>query len=405
MHDLGHTVMITQFRINHFKSLMMKKPVTLNPGLNLMIGLNSSGKSTFLQAIDFVSALPRFGGYRSWLDKRGWEAKDLACRVKSGPRSRSMPLIEFEAVYEEPGDHLPYQWSGAFSVGEGRCETEKLNHGAWRYEYAKKGEFYVVKDTDFIDAKPAINPLSFHYEGSFFSIFESEKIQGFRKLASNCYSLDLLSPQQMRAHVRRRSEAGVGTGGELLGHALLDLSESEAEKLAVVMRRFHPVYESFDVKKQRGGSVRFSINEKFADGISRLETEATHISDGLLRLIAIIVSTMRCRGGTLLIDELEDGLNPEVMEPLLHYLAYDAGCQTIVTTHSPILLSYLNDEQAHQAVKLLFKDEAGMSRCVPFFDLPTTKKMLDTLYPGEVMLQCDLNNLSEEACAYAENQQ
>lgn len=380
--------MITQFRINHFKSLMMKKPVTLNPGLNLMIGLNSSGKSTFLQAIDFVSALPCFGGYSSWLDKRGWEAEDLACRVKSGPRSRSMPLIEFEAVYEEPGDHLPYQWSGAFSVGKGRCESEKLCHGPDQYEP---------------DKDP--NMKSFNYEGSFFSIFEPEKIQGFRKLASNCYSLDLLSPQQMRAHVRRRSEAGVGTGGELLGHALLDLSESEAEKLAVVMRRFHPVYESFDVKKQRGGSVRFSINEKFADGVSRLETEATHISDGLLRLIAIIVSTMRCRGGTLLIDELEDGLNPEVMEPLLHYLAYDAGCQTIVTTHSPILLSYLNDEQAHQAVKLLFKDEAGMSRCVPFFDLPTTKKMLDTLYPGEVMLQCDLNNLSKEACAYAENQQ
>ena len=380
--------MITQFRINHFKSLMMKKPVTLNPGLNLMIGLNSSGKSTFLQAIDFVSALPCFGGYSSWLDKRGWEAEDLACRVKSGPRSRSMPLIEFEAVYEEPGDHLPYQWSGAFSVGKGRCESEKLCHGPDQYEP---------------DKDP--NMKSFNYEGSFFSIFEPEKIQGFRKLASNCYSLDLLSPQQMRAHVRRRSEAGVGTGGELLGHALLDLSEYEAEKLAVVMRRFHPVYESFDVKKQRGGSVRFSINEKFADGVSRLETEATHISDGLLRLIAIIVSTMRCRGGTLLIDELEDGLNPEVMEPLLHYLAYDAGCQTIVTTHSPILLSYLNDEQAHQAVKLLFKDEAGMSRCVPFFDLPTTKKMLDTLYPGEVMLQCDLNNLSKEACAYAENQQ
>ncbi len=380
--------MITQFRINHFKSLMMKKPVTLNPGLNLMIGLNSSGKSTFLQAIDFVSALPCFGGYSFWLDKRGWEAKDLACRVKSGPRSRSMPLIEFEAVYEEPGDHLPYQWSGAFFVGKGRCESEKLCHGPDQYEP---------------DKDP--NMKSFNYEGSFFSIFEPEKIQGFRKLASNCYSLDLLSPQQMRAHVRRRSEAGVGTGGELLGHALLDLSESEAEKLAVVMRRFHPVYESFDVKKQRGGSVRFSINEKFADGSSRLETEATHISDGLLRLIAIIVSTMRCRGGTLLIDELEDGLNPEVMEPLLHYLAYDAGCQTIVTTHSPILLSYLNDEQAHQAVKLLFKDEAGMSRCVPFFDLPTTRKMLDTLYPGEVMLQCDLNNLSKEACAYAENQQ
>lgn len=380
--------MITQFRINHFKSLMMKKPVTLNPGLNLMIGLNSSGKSTFLQAIDFVSALPRFGGYRSWLDKRGWEAKDLVCRVKSGARSRSVPLIEFEAVYEEPGDHLPYRWSGALSVGKGRCESEKLCHGPDQYEP---------------DKDP--NMKSFNYEGSFFSIFEPAKIQGFRKLASNCYSLDLLSPQQMRAHVRRRSEAGVGTGGELLGHALLDLSESEAEKLADVMRRLHPAYESFDVKKQRGGSVRFSINEKFADGISQLETEATHISDGLLRLMAIIVSTMRCRGGTLLIDELEDGLNPEVMEPLLNYLAYDAGCQTIVTTHSPILLSYLNDDQAHQAVKLLFKDEAGMSRCVPFFDLPTTRKMLDTLYPGEVMLQCDLNNLSKEACAYAENQQ
>lgn len=396
--------MITQFRISHFKSLLMKKPIRLDPGLNLMIGLNSSGKSTLLQAIDFVCALPGSYGFSRWLDKRGWEAQDLSCRVKSGARARSAALIEFEARYENPGDPPPYQWSGTFSVGKGRCESEKLSRGDYQYEYVKQGESYLVKDTDPLNVKPAISPISFNFEGSFFSIFKPEQAEAFSRLASNCYSLDLLSPQQMRAHVRRRAEAGVGTGGELLGHALLDFSPSETKELADVMKRLHPAYENFSIKRQRGGSVRFSIGEHFADGNSRLETEATHISDGLLRLMAIVVSTMCCRGGTLLIDELEDGLNPEVMGPLLDYLAYEAGCQTIVTTHSPILLSYLNDEQARRAVKLLFKDQAGMSHCVPFFDLPTTKKMLDTLYPGEVMLQCDLEKLSREACEY-ENEQ
>lgn len=150
--------------------------------------------------------------------------------------------------------------------------------------------------------------------------------------------------------------------------------------------------------------MRLFLHELFADGNSGLLTEATHVSDGLLRLMAIVVSAIRCRGGTLLIDGLEDGLNSEVMGPLLDFLRYEAGCQTIVTTHSPVLLSYLNDAEARRAVKLLFKDEAGISHCVPFFDLPIPHRMLETLYPGEVMLQCDLEQLAREACVYEKEQ-
>lgn len=105
----------------------------------------------------------------------------------------------------------------------------------------------------------------------------------------------------------------------------------------------------------------------------------------------------------MLIDELEDGLNPELLEKLMEYFQREANCQVIITTHSPIILSFLNDHDARKAVKLMYKDDAGMSHCVPFFELPTPNKMLKTLYPGEVMLQCYLEDITQEAAQYKIN--
>ncbi len=93
-------IMLQQFSIKNFKSLSLETPVTFHQGLNIIIGLNGSGKTTVLQAIDFVNHLPvENDGYGKWLQKREWEPEDLGCKVKKDGKVSS--LIEFDIRYKE----------------------------------------------------------------------------------------------------------------------------------------------------------------------------------------------------------------------------------------------------------------------------------------------------------------
>jgi len=100
----------------------------------------------------------------------------------------------------------------------------------------------------------------------------------------------------------------------------------------------------------------------------------------------------------VLFDEIENGINPELMQKLVQLLL-GAERQVIVTTHSPLVLNYLPDEVAREAVLLLFRNSAGHTKAVRLFDLPSTQKKLTLLGPGEVFVDTNLEALPAEAMA------
>jgi len=65
----------------------------------------------------------------------------------------------------------------------------------------------------------------------------------------------------------------------------------------------------------------------------------------------------------------------------------------MVTTHSPMILNYLPDDVAKEAVLLLYKTANGFTRCTRYFDLTDTAKKLNALGPGEVFVDTDLTAL------------
>jgi predicted ATPase len=83
----------------------------------------------------------------------------------------------------------------------------------------------------------------------------------------------------------------------------------------------------------------------------------------------------------VLFDEIENGINPELMQKLVALLL-GAERQVIVTTHSPLVLNYLPDEVAKEAVLLLYRNNAGHTKVARLFDLPSTQKKLALLGPG-----------------------
>ena len=78
-------------------------------------------------------------------------------------------------------------------------------------------------------------------------------------------------------------------------------------------------------------------------------------------------------------------------------LLMQAERQVIVTTHSPLVLNYLPDNVAKEAVLLLFRNRSGCTRSVRLFDLPSTQEKLLFLGPGEVYVDSNLESITAEA--------
>ena len=97
----------------------------------------------------------------------------------------------------------------------------------------------------------------------------------------------------------------------------------------------------------------------------------------------------------ILFDEIENGVNPEITEDLVDALVKSSK-QIMVTTHSPMVLNYLEDEQATKSVIFVYKNKQGLTRSIPFFEIPSMKEKLSVMGPGEVFVDTELARLEDE---------
>jgi len=125
-----------------------------------------------------------------------------------------------------------------------------------------------------------------------------------------------------------------------------------------------------------------------------MTTEARHINDGMLRLMAVLAE-LQTDHQFVLFDEIENGVNPELVEFLLDALV-SASQQVLVTTHSPMILNYLEDDVAEEGVLYLYKTLQGSTQAIPFFSISSLKRKLSVMGPGEVFVDTDLTRLYEE---------
>lgn len=379
--------MITNLHIENFKSLA---DFDLPPnGLRLgkftcLIGLNGSGKSTLLQAFDFLGQLA-VGRMRDWLEQRGWKNKELACNL--GKRS---PIIHFRIGFhfDESGD---VEWEGNFNTTLLRCTFEQIKKNDALLLEVNEGRLSIAK----MDQRPpqVIEKPDLAYEGSVFSILQLKDAHSdlfrVKKLLQNLKSLELLSPHLL--HKRAASADDIGIGGEKLAPFLAQLTDDSHRQLQVLLKEFYPHLEKWMVKGYRFGWKGLRVWEDYGSGSV---VDATHLNDGMLRVIAILAQAFS-RHTLLLFDEIENGVNPELVEKLVNWLIKlgSDGKQVIVTTHSPMILNYIPDAVAREAVILLYKLADGRTRCVRFFDLPETQLKLRALGPGEVFVDTKLGEL------------
>lgn len=134
------------------------------------------------------------------------------------------------------------------------------------------------------------------------------------------------------------------------------------------------------------------IAEKFAK--KTLRTPARHVNDGLLRLLAVL-SQLASNEQFLLFDEIENGINPELVEFLVDALV-ESEHQVMVTTHSPVILNYLDDDIARKGVIYLYKNAKGATQAIRLFEIPSLAEKLRVMGPGEAFIDTQLTALEEE---------
>jgi hypothetical protein len=143
------------------------------------------------------------------------------------------------------------------------------------------------------------------------------------------------------------------------------------------------------------------VQERF--GEHRIRSEARQVNDGMLRLMAILAEILTDTQ-FLLFDEIENGINPELVEFLLDTLV-GAQQQILVTTHSPMILNYLEDDVARVGVQYIYKTPQGSTRSVPFFSIPSLARKLEVMGPGEAFADTELSRLPEEIAEMTVGQQ
>ena len=379
-------------KINNFKSL-----VNLRLDLakfNCLIGLNGAGKSTVLQCIDFLAQMVR-GDIKGWLELRRWKPSDLRSRFSS------KRIIEFSMELVKPNGTPIGIWSAHFSPTANRCTSEMLAVPDGSLEVS--GEEITIAYKTGKTSNGSRTKIAFNYEGSMLSVVKDRLLTPsmleFKQLINGLESLDMLTPERLRERTRT-ADGSLGYGGRNLSAFLAELSPEDNLKLVKQLRRAYPQLKKVTSRSLRSGWKQLSATESFGDVL--LRTESRHLNDGMLRLTAILAE-LSSEHGVILFDEIENGINPELIEFVIDNLVKSPK-QIVVTTHSPMILNYLDDDAARQGVIYLYKTRNGHTQAIPFFSIPSLAEKLTVMGPGEAFVDTNLTELSAEIATMAEVQ-
>lgn len=197
----------------------------------------------------------------------------------------------------------------------------------------------------------------------------------------------------------RSQDKDIGAGGEKLSGFLSTIKGKQKSQLVTLLQKFYPQLRDLRIASVKGGWKRLIVTENIKSDyfsfVSTLETDASQLNDGLLRILAILAQAQTSGTSLLLLDEVENGINPEIIEKLVDTLV-ESPVQVLVTSHSPMILNYLDDDVARSAVQFVYKGPKGQTQARRFFDLPRISKKLECMGPGEAFVDTNLAELTHE---------
>jgi predicted ATPase len=232
--------------------------------------------------------------------------------------------------------------------------------------------------------------LSFLDENSHQENF-SELI-ALKQYLNNIYLFDFSGTSKLKSSGNINDEAIMGKFGEHLTSFLYHQPKTVLVELSKKLADYIPFIRNIRIKKKHSGEVELDIQECFNNHF----IGATSLSDGMMRILAIIsLSLMGEKTKTMMIEEIEDGINPYLIEKIVETLmniAQSEAKQFILTTHNPLILDWMLVE----GIYLLYRNkESGQVRAKRFSESSTVTNNLDYMNPGEIWINFDKETIAK----------
>jgi len=353
-----------------------------------LIGLNSAGKSTILQAIDFISAQMR-GDISGWLTSREWDAT----KINSTTSSNFDIIVDLTFSYK----NKLYRWTFVYMALLEECNYESIrvvtnitNNSDNKVLFQViNSKFTIEKDGEIKDGE-----IIQKYAGSFLAKLKPELLPDviveLRDYLQNIHSLDLLSPKELKKESRDGQRLGLS--GENLSSFLHDFNTQQKQNILTNLQKCYPNIKDYMIRPTANGYYKLEITENFQG--KSITNEAKYLNDGILRMIAIFAQ-LETSQRFLLFDEIENGINSELIEYLLDILIASKH-QIIITTHSPMILNYMDDEVAKKSIQYIYKTLGGATKSIPFFEIPSMAEKLEMMGAGSAYVDTNLAELVDE---------
>ena len=185
----------------------------------------------------------------------------------------------------------------------------------------------------------------------------------------------------------QKSDGSIGFEGKHLSSYLYQAGK-KVEAIAEQLKKVYPALDAVNVKKLPNGLKQLEVVE------NKIKTESQHLSDSMLRLIAILAQLQSDRN-VVAFDEIENGINTEAVAFLMRTLI-EAKQQVIVETHSPLLLNFLDNDLAGESIQYFYKTAEGYTQCKKFFSIPSVAQRTKVLGAGDIFLDTELYRLNEK---------
>lgn len=389
--------MFRELKVDNFKSLV-DFSIELTP-MSAIIGNNATGKSSILQAIDFLcgSVKEDFG---ILLERRNWTADNIKSKLISSNK------IHFESNILLPSDEgsLNYDWKMVLSIYSGKNEVSLFSEslvcdGEELLIYQKGKDGLIKNEGDSINVLPkalAVNSSVLRMLNRGEKL--DSRIKCFIDFLANSASFDMLSPSEMRLSSRGVKET-IGISGKNLPSFIKQMTSEQKDSFMDKIDKLlnHRILSVEAKTQKRPGWTQIDSVEKYKN--KTIHVSSKEMSDGMLRLLAFVaISEIKKSNATMLLDEVENGVNTNYAEQLLDILKKmyeEKGHQLILTTHSTVFMDYIDAG----SIMYLYRDDNGCTRAIRFFESERMKEQLEYMYPGEILLNMSQTELLDKLLA------
>ncbi|MCK9158642.1 MAG: ATP-binding protein [Candidatus Cloacimonas sp.] len=403
--------MLKQVTIKGFKGIT---DLTLNlDKINVLIGINSSGKTTILQALDLLAnCVSR--DVSEYLKDKNWKVSDIKSQISKSSLLSYNALFEFE----ENGNPFLLIWQiefkliSATSVNLTKESILKVN-GKWNKAYCNIDKqqklfenaipLYTYRDgiviyEAFHDQKAKNQESEFYLSlgSSGLKIIDfagNKDICLLKEFLKHTTNFETLAAENMRRSSRGTTE-DIGIGGKQLAAFIKQMNPQQKEDYTKIVHSILNSMDSIDAyTKGTPGWVELFINEKF--GSNDIKVRPYHISDGTLRILAFVaLLNTKYDSGLLMLDEIENGLNPYITTKIVELL-YEFTSQTkhqlLLSTHSSLML----DDFKPEDIIYVYRDNDGSIKTKKVFNTKKIKTFLDYMSPGEIWINLTEKELLE----------